>query len=352
MELPIVTPKGRGARLNPTGRFESLDRGSLAADPHAATEYLPVRSKSLINAVESPDVGHGFSMNPYQGCEHGCIYCYARPTHSYWGYGPGLDFERKILVKLDAPRLLEETFRKPSWKAAPVMLSGNTDCYQPIERKYRLTRQILEVCLKYRHPVSIITKNALIERDLDLLEALAKHHLVQVAFSVTTLNASLQRVLEPRTSSPDRKLQAIQALSAAGVPVMVMAAPIIPHINDHEILPIAAAVARAGATHFQHMVLRLNDELPELFQDWLSAHFPDRKDKVLRGIRSLHGGQLGDRTFRRRMKGQGSLAAIYAQQAGLARRKFGLDRPMTPLNTNLHAFHKTEQLDLFAPTGA
>jgi DNA repair photolyase len=321
---------------------------TLASDPHAATEYLPVRSKSLINTVNSPDVGHGFSMNPYQGCEHGCIYCYARPTHSYWGYGPGLDFERKIMVKLDAPRLLEELFRKPSWKAAPIMLSGNTDCYQPIERKYRLTRQILELCLRYRHPVSIITKNALIERDLDILQELARHGLVQVAFSLTTLSAPLQRVLEPRTSAPERKLAAIQALSRAGVPVMVMVAPVIPAINDHEIIPIARAVAAVGARQLQHMVVRLNDELPALFTDWLDTHFPERKERVLAGIRSLHGGQLGNRAFRKRMRGEGNLAAIYAQQAALARRKFGLDQPMPPLNVDMHALHKSNQLDLFA----
>lgn len=345
--LPVL--KGRGTFINPGSRYEKLDRGPQVTDPEGDTHYIPVRSKSLINTIDSPDVGHDFSINPYQGCEHGCIYCYARNTHPYWGYSAGLDFERRIMVKMDAPRLLEEQLQKPSWKARPIVLSGNTDCYQPAERKYRLTRQMLEVCLRYRHPISIITKNSLIERDLDLLVELARHDLVHVAISMTTRMQALQRILEPRTASPDKKLQIIQKLSHAGVPVMLMAAPIIPAINDQEIISLARGAAEAGATTFQHMVVRLNGDLPTLFEDWLNRHFPDRKSKVLNGIRSLHGGKLGNTVFKKRMRGDGNLAALYAQQAALARRKFNLQRPMPPLNTELHAFFKSNQLDLFAP---
>lgn len=344
--LPVV--KGRGALSNPSNTYDQIDRGRSVHDPDSATIYQVVRSSSIVNKVDSPDIRHGFSLNPYQGCEHGCIYCYARNSHNYWGFSAGLDFERKILVKVDAPRLLEEQLRKSSWKAAPIMLSGNTDCYQPVERQYRLTRQILELCLRYRHPVSLITKNTLITRDVDVLSELAALDLVHVAFSVTTLRPEVQRLLEPRTATPVRKLEAIRALSDAGVPVMVMMAPVIPAINDQEILPLARAVAEAGAWTLQHMVVRLPGAVPDLFQEWLTAHFPDRKEKVLQGIRSLHGGHLGSSRFRHRLRGEGNLAAIYAQQAALARKRFGLDRSLPVLRTDLHAVRKTPQMDLFA----
>lgn len=347
MEKQVTALKGRGSRINPVSRFEAINRGVRPVDPHSATKYRPVHARSLINKVDSPDIGFGFSLNPYQGCEHGCIYCYARNTHPYWGYSAGLDFERNILVKLDAPRLFEEHIRKPSWKAAPVMLSGNTDCYQPAEQKYVLTRRILQLCWKYRHPVSIITKNALILRDLDILKDLARHNLVHVAISVTTLDREVHQVLEPRTATPARRLETIRILTEAGVPVMVMMAPIIPAINDREILSVARAVARHGAQYFQHMVVRLNGDLPEIFEDWLDTWFPDRKQKVLAGIKSLHAGHLGSHVFRKRMKGEGDLAHLYAQQAALARRKFDMDRPLPILNTEIHAGYKTGQMDLF-----
>lgn len=347
MQVTMYTQKGRGAQINPTTSFEKLDRGTQVSDPDALTQYIPVRTKRLINEVDSPDVPHNWSVNPYQGCEHGCIYCYARNTHPYWGFSAGMDFERKIMVKLDAPRVLEETFKKPSWKASPVMLSGNTDCYQPAEKHYRLTRQILEVCLKYRHPVSIITKNALIERDIDLLTQLAALNLVHVAFSVTTLQPELQRLLEPRTSSPERKIRAIKTLSNAGVPVIVLAAPMIPSLNDHELFDIAKAVSEAGARSLQHMVIRMNGAIPQLFEDWLDRHYPQRKQKVLQGIKELHGGRVQDSRFGKRMKGEGSRAAIIARQAEVARKKYQLHQPLPVLNTELHAFHKTAQLDLF-----
>ncbi len=347
MQATMYTQKGRGAQINPTSPFEKYDRGSQVLDPDSQTQYIPIRTKRLLNEVDSPDIPHNWSVNPYQGCEHGCVYCYARNTHPYWGYSAGMDFERKIMVKLDAPRVLEETFQKASWKASPVMLSGNTDCYQPAEKHYRLTRQILEVCLKYRHPVSIITKNALIERDLDLLKELAAHGLVHVAFSVTTMQPALHRVLEPRTSTPERKIKAIRSLSEAGVPVIVLAAPMIPSLNDHELFDIAKAVSEAGARSLQHMVIRMNGAIPELFSDWLDRYFPDRKQKVLNGIKSLHGGRVQDSRFGKRMRGEGSRAAIIAKQAELARKRFNLHQPLPVLNTQLHAFYKTAQLDLF-----
>lgn len=343
--------KGRGAAINPSNPFDSVDRGVAVLDPESPTTFQIVRSSSIINKVDSPDIRHGFSLNPYQGCEHGCIYCYARNSHNYWGFSAGLDFERKVLVKVDAPRLLEETLKKQSWKASPVMLSGNTDCYQPAERKFRLTRQILETCLRYRHPVSIITKNALIERDIDILSELAALGLVHVALSVTTLRPELQRILEPRTATPAKKLEIIRNFSDAGIPVMVMMAPVIPSINDSEIIPLAKVVAEAGAVTMQHMVIRLSGAVPELFAHWLDQHFPDRKQRVLEGIRSLHGGQLGSGRFRQRMRGEGNLATLYAQQASLARRRFGLDRSMPPLRTDLFARSTATQLDLFAMAG-
>lgn len=351
MNRSIPGIKGRGAAINPSSPFDSVDRGMEVLDPESPTTFQIVRSSSIINKVDSPDIKHGFSLNPYQGCEHGCIYCYARNSHNYWGFSAGLDFERKVLVKVDAPRLLEETFRKNSWKASPVMLSGNTDCYQPAERKFRLTRQILEICLRHRHPVSIITKNALIERDTDILKELAAHGLVHVALSVTSLRLELQRILEPRTATPSKKLDVIRNLSDAGVPVLAMMAPVIPSINDSEIIPLAKAVADAGAVTMQHMVVRLPGTVPELFSHWLDQHFPDRKQKVLQGIRSLHGGHLGNGRFRQRTRGEGNLAALYAQQATLARRRFGMDRPMPPLQTDLFARSSTTQLDLFALAG-
>lgn len=347
MQTLTYTQKGRGAQINPATPFEKIDRGPRVYDPDAQTQYIPIRTKRLLNEVDSPDVPHNWSVNPYQGCEHGCVYCYARNTHPYWGYSAGMDFERKIMVKLDAPRVLEETFQKPSWKASPVMLSGNTDCYQPAEKQYRLTRQILEVCLKYKHPVSIVTKNALIERDIDLLQQLAALNLVHVAFSVTTLQSDLQRLLEPRTSSPERKIKAIKTLSDAGVPVIVLAAPMIPSLNDHELFDIAKVVSDAGARSMQHMVIRLNGAIPQLFEDWLDRHYPERKQKVLNGIKALHGGKVQDSRFGKRMRGEGSRAAIIAKQAEVARKRFNLHQPIPVLNTDLHAFNKTAQLDLF-----
>ncbi len=286
-------------------------------------------------------------MNPYQGCEHGCVYCYARNSHSYWGYSAGLEFEQKILIKKEAPQLLEEALRKPKWEPTAIMLSGNTDCYQPAERKYRITRQMLEVLWKYRHPVGIITKNSLILRDLDILEKMAENNLVRVAISLTTLNESLRRLLEPRTATGANRVKTIKMLSERGIPVTAMLAPIIPSLNDHEIMNLAKAAADAGARRMDHQIVRLNGDVAPIFEDWIAKSYPDRADKVLNKIKALHGGTLNDSRFSQRMKGEGNFADIIEQQVALARRKYFEGREVPPYNLDLYRQMKNPQLNLF-----
>jgi DNA repair photolyase len=352
MKEPI---RGRGAGHNPHNRFaqyqhvrehpEGLD---APEDSAPATEFIPVRAKTIVNQVESPDVGMAFSLNPYQGCEHGCAYCYARPTHEYWGYSAGTDFESRILVKPDAPRLLEAFLNKPTWKPFPIALSGNTDCYQPIERKLRLTRQLLEVMLRYRHPVGIITKNALVLRDLDILQPLAEQRLVHVYISLTTLVPTLRRVLEPRTSTPTQRLKAIEELTKAGVPTGVMAAPIIPGLNDHELPNLLAAAAEAGAQAAGYTVVRLNGAVGEVFRTWLETHYPERAQKVLRYVAEAHGGRINDSKFGRRMVGEGPTAENIRRMFRLYRMKhFGI-RTLPPYNLNAFCPPKGTQGNLFA----
>jgi DNA repair photolyase len=289
-----------------------------------------------------------YSINPYQGCEHGCVYCYARNTHPYWGYSAGLDFEKEILVKHDAPKLLKARFRSKNWKASPIMLSGNTDCYQPAERKYRITRQLLEVFWDFRHPVGVITKNKLILRDLDILKQLAAHNLVRVAISLTTLDRELQHILEPRTSTPEGRLKAIKELSEAGIPVSVMAGPIIPGLNEHEILQLAKMAAQHGAHSFNHTFVRLNGAIGAIFEDWLDRHLPDRKEKVLNKIKGSHSGKFGDSRFGTRMRGEGKIADIVRDQVQLARKRFFAHQPAPPpYNLVLYDQFKEPQLKLF-----
>jgi len=309
---------------------ESEFRAGEDPEPAQATAYTLVQAKSIVNRVNSPDVPHGWSLNPYQGCEHGCSYCYARNSHTYWGLDAGLDFERQILVKENAPQLLAQHFRKPSWEPAAIMLSGNTDCYQPLERKFALTRKLLEVFLEHRNPVGIITKNSLIERDLDLLKELQARELVQVAITVTTLNEDLRRRLEPRTASIKRRLRTIKVLSEIGVPVHVMMAPIIPGLNSHEVMPLAKAVAEAGARNISYTLLRLNGQLREIFAPWLKEHYPNHYDKVLNSVRTVHDGNLNDSEFGRRMHGSGIWADQVKQQMALARRKYFGDYEASP----------------------
>lgn len=349
--------KGRGAQINPVSRFEQhvtdaqpVDWALVEADwetPDLPTEYLETHPKTILNKVESADIPMEWSLNPYQGCEHGCIYCYARNTHPYWGFSAGLDFERKILVKRNAAELLEKELKKKTWKAAPVMFAGNTDVYQPAERKFGITRACLEVFWKYRHPVGIITKNSLVLRDLDLLAQLASENLVSVALSITTLNDELCRFLEPRTATPRQRLRTLETLVARGIPVFVMMAPIIPGLNDHEILPLAKKVADLGASGIGHGMVRLNGDVALIFEDWIRKTMPDRADKVLNKIRSTHSGELYDHRPGLRMRGEGKIAEIVSAQFKLARERFFKDRKMPKLNCELHEQFKTGQMSLF-----
>lgn len=350
--------KGRGAQLNVHNRFFELQHETrddflefCAKEGEQAdknkTLYLEVFPKTIVNKVTSPDVGMTFSLNPYQGCEHGCIYCYARNSHEYWGYSAGLDFERRILVKKDAPKLLEQLLKKKSWKAHPIVMSGNTDCYQPAEREFKITRQCLEVFLKYKHPVSIITKNALILRDLDVLKELAKDNLISVNLSITSLSENTRRILEPRTTTSKKRLETIKILSENNIPVNVMLAPIIPSINSHEILPLAKTVSEYGALSIAHTIVRLNGAIGQVFSDWIKKTMPDRADKVLHQIESCHGGTLNDSRYGKRMSGEGKIAEQINNLIKLARLKYFKDKTMPKLNIVLHETCKDGQLKLF-----
>ena len=339
--IPLI--KGRGAQINPANRFHDWIYETPFAEDEQ-TDYLIVHPKTILNKVDSPDIGMAWSMNPYQGCEHGCVYCYARNSHNYWGYSAGIEFEQKILVKKNAAQLLEQQLKKKNWQAATIMLSGNTDCYQPAEKKFGITREILEVLLKYRHPVGVITKNSLILRDLDLLQALNKHRLVRVSISLTSLDEEVRRLLEPRTATAAQRLKAIQALAEAGIPVNVMLAPIIPGINDHEIMAMAKKVAALGADSIHYTLVRLNGDVGVIFEDWIRKMMPARAEKVLNKIRAVHNGQLHDNRFGRRMVGEGKIAEIIKQQINLARKMYFSDRKMEPLNKDLHPKYKSNQL--------
>ena len=355
----IVIPrnvKGRGALLNTPNQFnqhvvEDFWDGSYYDEEfllnNNETSYTDIFPKTIINKVDSPDVPANWSMNPYQGCEHGCIYCYARITHEYWGYSAGTEFEKNILVKKDAAALLTKKLKSRTWTGEPIMLSGNTDCYQPAEKKYGLTRQLLEVCLKNNQPVGIITKNALICRDIDILKQLAEKNLIQVHLSITTLDESLRRVMEPRTSSSANKLKTIELLSAANIPVHVMLAPIIPGLNSDEVFDICEAVSKAGATSLNHTMVRLNGAIALLFEDWILKTFPLKATRVLNLIAQSQGGKLGNSTFGERMKGTGAMAESIHQQIRLAKKKFNLHYKPKPLATVVHPSMSSAQLNLF-----
>ena len=355
---PNQTIKGRGAQVNISNRFfelshemrdDFLEYCALEGDEtdKNKTRYLEVFPKTIVNKVQSPDVGMGYSMNMYQGCEHGCIYCYARNTHEFWGYSAGLDFERQILVKKEAPQLLEKFIKRKSWKAHPIIMSGNTDCYQPVEKKFEITRKCLEVFLKYKHPVGIITKNALILRDLDLLKELAKNNLIAVNISITSLSEETRRILEPRTTTIKKRLETVRILSENEIPVNVMLAPIIPSINSHEILPLAKTVSELGALSIGHTIVRLNGAIGEIFTDWIKKTMPDRADKVLHQIESCHGGSLNDSRFDIRMRGEGEIAKQINDLVKLAKLKYYKVNAMPKLNCSLHEEYKSGQLKLF-----
>ena len=345
--------KGRGAQINPKNKYladeyaqehaEGIDEWWQADVP---TQVFEEHAKNLVNKVDSPDVGMWYSMNPYQGCEHGCIYCYARNTHQYWGLSAGLDFERKIIVKHNAPELLRRFLDNKKWDPKPISLSGNTDCYQPVERKMWLTRQLLEVALEYKQPVGIITKNSLVLRDRYLLQQLAQENLVCVYLSVTTLQEDLRQKMEPRTATAAQRLKVVKELSDLGIPVGVMTAPLIPGLNDHEIPRLLEAAAASGAKYAGYTVVRLNDAVKIIFNDWLYKNFPDRADKVWHMVEGLHGGQVNDSEFGRRMRGEGNIADLIKQQFKIHTKKNGLNQERFEFNTA--AFRRpNSQLSLF-----
>ena len=356
--LPRVH-KGRGATLNPGGRFErhtreAVDDGwasleQLAGDPAPATQALPDRARTIIAHNDSPDVPFDQSINPYRGCEHGCVYCYARPSHGHLGLSAGLDFETKIFVKHEAAALLRQELARPGYVCKPISLGANTDPYQPLERRLRITRQVLEVLADARHPVGIVTKSALVTRDIDLLAPMARDGLARVYVSVTTLDPEIARTLEPRASAPRRRLEAIGVLAAAGITTGVMVAPIIPALTDHEIEPIMAAAADAGAASAGYVLVRLPHEVKDLMAAWLDAHFPGRAAHVLSLIRQCRDGRLNDPEFGSRMRGAGVYAELIRQRFRQASRRQGFDRRQMPQRTDLFRTPRLSgQMELFA----
>lgn len=344
--------KGRGAQSNLTNRYSTLnyDDKELYEDNESSniqTKYIEVFPKTIINTVKSKDVPLDYSMNPYQGCEHGCSYCYARNTHPYWNYNAGLDFERMILVKKNAPGLLRKELQKKNWKVNPIMLSGNTDCYQPIEKKLEITRSILKVLLEFKHPVGVITKNSLIQRDIDVLQEMALLNLVNAVISITTLKEDIRRKMEPRTSSAKKRLQTVEALAKVGIPVMVNIAPIIPGLNDMEIFSIAKAAAEHGALTINYNIVRLPGEVEPVFTHWLETSFPLKKEKILHQIANVHGGEIQDFKSGRRMRGEGVLADSIKQQIQLARNKFNLNKKIPPLDCTIFDPKIHGQIKLF-----
>lgn len=343
--------KGRGAGFNPTNRFETKSYEILEEmiDPERkiTTQFFRDASKSALAKNDSPDIGFTYDLNPYRGCEHGCVYCYARPTHEYLGFSSGLDFETKIMVKPDIHLLLEKEFQKKQWKPSTVSIAGNTDCYQPIERKLQLTRKCLEVFLKYRNPVGVITKNALITRDIDILSELASHDLVHATITMTTLDKDLQRSMEPRTSSPEQKLKAIEELAKAGIPVGVSLAPVIPGLNDSEMPAILKRASEHGATFAFYTMVRLPHAVKDLFIDWLRREYPDRAEKVINRIKDVREGKMNSAEFGKRMSGTGEIADSIAQLFDLTCRKYRFNEKEFRLSKEKFVGKQTDQMDLF-----
>ncbi|MDB6091567.1 MAG: radical protein [Gammaproteobacteria bacterium] len=337
--------KGRGALSNPAGRFErqeleAVDDGWYVEEQpdSIATTLEPDRARAIISKNDSPDIPFEYSINPYRGCEHGCIYCYARPSHAYMGLSAGIDFETRLFYKADAGKVLEEELARPGYVCKPITLGANTDPYQPVEREMRVTREVLEVLARTRHPVSIISKSALILRDLDLLTDLARDGLVSVAISITTLSAETKRSLEPRTASPQARLRAVRELNAAGVPTGVMVAPVIPAITDHEMEPILEAATAAGARWAGYVLLRLPYEIKDLFRDWLTEHFPDRAAHVMSLIRDMRGGRDNDPRFGTRMRGTGPIAELLRNRFKIACRRLDLNSGSREVPQDTHLF--------------
>jgi DNA repair photolyase len=349
--------RGRGARSNATSRFvaakaEDFDDGWAAdeAAPKLATTILPMRSKTVIARNDSPDVGFSRSINPYRGCEHGCIYCYARPAHAYLGLSPGLDFETRLFFKPEAGALLARELSAPRYRPQVIHIGGDTDPYQPVERRLQVTRTVLQTLQRFSHPCSIITKSALIQRDLDILGPMAAGRLVRAAVSVTSLDRKLSRSMEPRAATPERRLGAIRTLAQAGVPVVVMFAPVVPGLNDHELEGVLEAAAEAGAQGAGYVALRLPLEIAALFEEWLATDQPGRAAKVMSLMRQMRGGKTYDSTWRTRMKGTGPIADLLAQRFRAAQRRYGLDRPQAALDLTRFKVppQAGDQIDLFA----
>ncbi|SHK84969.1 PA0069 family radical SAM protein [Rhodothermus profundi] len=355
-EAPRLAPRGRGAAFNPSGRFEPRhlipDPEALAREPapyRLPTTIVEEHARSALARNNSPDIPFTFSLNPYRGCEHGCAYCYARPYHEYLGFSAGLDFETKIVVKRNIAHLLEQTLRRPSWKPQPIALSGATDPYQPLERQLQLTRACLEVLLRYRNPVVIVTKNALIRRDLDLLTEMARRELVFVWISVTSLQEEITACLEPRTARPALRLRTIETLSQAGIPVGVLAAPVIPGLTDEELPAILKAATHAGARWAGYTVLRLPGAVRTIFLDALQRHFPNRYNRVIRRLKAIRGPSLNDTAPGRRLHGAGKEAELLAQLFMLSCRRLGLNHTPPVLRTD-HFCRPGNQRSLFEQT--
>jgi DNA repair photolyase len=333
---------GRGAQINTKNKFlknqtikEHIEGIDDWEEPNSATQYLEQEVKSIVNKVESPDLSLMYSMNPYAGCEHGCIYCYARNVHEYWGYSAGLDFERKIIVKTNAPEMLRKFLMHPKWDANPIMLSGNTDCYQPAEQKYRLTRGLLKVCNEFNQPVGILTKNSWIIKDKDVLQEMAKKRLVSAMVSITSFNEDLRRVMEPRTTTAKQRLKVIEELSNAGIHMGIMMGPMIPGLNEHEMQRIMKAAKDAGAKFTAYTFIRLNGAIKFLFHDWLYKNFPDRADRVWHLIENSHDGKVNDSRWGVRMRGEGNIAEMVRQQYRKYGKLYGMNEDRWELDTTI-----------------
>lgn len=351
---PSLPIRGRGAQGNPDNRYaahrrEAYDDGWDHGDEPAPlrTEVYVDGARTVISYNDSPDLPFDRSINPYRGCEHGCVYCYARPSHAYLGLSPGLDFESRLFHKPDAAALLRRELAKPGYRCAPIAVGVNTDAYQPVERRLGLTRAVIETLAEFGHPFSVVTKSALVERDIDLLAPLAERNLVHVAISVTSLERPLARALEPRAAAPERRLETIRRLSAAGIPVTVLTAPLIPFLNDHELETILAAVREAGAVSAVYALLRLPDEVAELFRDWLAVHAPLKAERVMNRLRDCRGGRDNDSRFGSRMRGEGEYAELISRRFRIACRKLGFPGS-GPLDCGqFRVPGRPEQLDLF-----
>jgi DNA repair photolyase len=336
--------KGRASRSNISGRFERVQTeefddgwsgGEDVAAPRIGTTLTVEKAKVILSRNESPDIGFDRSINPYRGCEHGCIYCFARPSHAYLGLSPGLDFETRLFYKLDAARLLAKELSQPGYAPRRVQLGANTDCYQPIESRLTITRDVLKVLAEFRHPLGITTKNHMVTRDIDILAPMAEQNLAFVVISITTLDRQLARAMEPRASAPHRRFDAVRELSRAGIPVIVNVSPIIPGLSDHEIEGILEHAAQAGARYAHYSILRLSHELRDLFKEWLEAERPDRADRVMSLVRQTRSGKENDTRFGLRMVGEGPVADMLIDRFRMARRRFGLDKKIGPLRTDL-----------------